>query len=385
MLEIPSIITNPALLTEEAMKFLEQYIEEVSPAGDMPARKDEICAEIRESGTWTPTFPELEYGARIAWRNNNRCIGRYFWKSLIVRDRRHVEDAPTIFEECQAHLKSATNNGNIRSTITIFAPQRPSEAGIRIWNYQLLGYAGWKLVTGERLGDPLNDEFTARAIAHGWQPPKEKTNFDLLPVFITDATGKLQCFELARDSVREVRIVHPEHPDLLPADLRWYAVPLLTEMSLQIGGLNFPAAPFNGFYMGTEIGARNFADENRYHLLPSIADHLQLDRSSNSTLWKDRALLELNVAVLHSFRRAGVTIIDHHTACQTFMQHIEAEEKQSRPVTGDWSWLIPPMSPATTRVFHRYYDESELTPSYHHQTRIWPEGAKTCPFSSGKE
>ena len=32
-----------------------------------------------------------------------------------------------------------------------------------------------------------------------------------------------------------------------------------------------------------------------------------LDTSRDRTLWRDRALLELNVAVLHSYEKAGVT------------------------------------------------------------------------------
>ena len=69
-----------------------------------------------------------------------------------------------------------------------------------------------------------------------------------------------------------------------------------------------------------------------------------LDTSSPTTLWKDRAVLELNAAVLHSFqvismikneselmknngktlycknkKKQGVTIVDHHTVTESFM------------------------------------------------------------------
>lgn len=50
--------------------------------------------------------------------------------------------------------------------------------------------------------------------------------------------------------------------------LRWYALPAVSNMLLEIGGLQFPAAPFNGWYMGTEIGTRNLCDRHRYNLLP---------------------------------------------------------------------------------------------------------------------
>lgn len=50
-------------------------------------------------------------------------------------------------------------------------------------------------------------------------------------------------------------------------DLRWYAVPAVSSMMFDCGGLQFTAAPFNGWYMSTEIGARDLCDVNRYNLL----------------------------------------------------------------------------------------------------------------------
>lgn len=38
-------------------------------------------------------------------------------------------------------------------------------------------------------------------------------------------------------------------------------------MLLEVGGLEFPACPFNGWYMGTEIGVRDFCDTQRYNIL----------------------------------------------------------------------------------------------------------------------
>lgn len=112
-------------------------------------------------------------------------------------------------------------------------------------------------------------------------------------------------------------------------------------MKMEIGGLIYEAAPFNGWYMGTEIGARNFADEDRYNQLPIIAEGLGLNIRSNASLWKDRALVELNLAVMHSFRRDGVSIVDHHTAAEQFKQFEAKERIHKREVTGDWTWLIP--------------------------------------------
>ena len=135
---------------------------------------------------------------------------------------------------------------------------------------------------------------------------------------------------------------------------------MLCDMALEAGGLRYPAAPFNGWYMSSEIGARNLSDVDRYNQLPDIARGLGLNTRSSTNLWRDRALVELNVAVLHSFRAAGVRMVDHHSASDQFMTHIDREETAgSGHVPGDWSWLVPPMSGSTTRVFHRYYAEPE--------------------------
>lgn len=50
-------------------------------------------------------------------------------------------------------------------------------------------------------------------------------------------------------------------------ELKWYALPAVANMLLEAGGLEFPGCPFNGWYMGTEIGVRDFCDVQRYNIL----------------------------------------------------------------------------------------------------------------------
>ena len=130
---------------------------------------------------------------------------------------------------------------------------------------------------------------------------------------------------------RALCLIQPKFADL---GLKWYAVPLLAEMALVIGGVIYPCAPFNGFYMETEIGARNFADTERYDMLPRIGRLFGLDTGSDRTLWRDRALVELNRAVLHSYDAAGVTIGDHHTLGAQFEAFCRAEEQAGRGTFG---------------------------------------------------
>jgi len=68
--------------------------------------------------------------------------------------------------------------------------------------------------------------------------------------------------------VLEVTLRHPEYAQFADLQLRWHAVPAISNMPLVIGGVRYSAAPFNGWYLNTEIGARNLADADRYDLLP---------------------------------------------------------------------------------------------------------------------
>lgn len=63
------------------------------------------------------------------------------------------------------------------------------------------------------------------------------------------------------------------------------------------------------------------------HFIQKIAQKLDLDTRTPTSLWKDRTLVEVNIAVLHSYQSQNVTIVDHHTASESFMKHLENETK----------------------------------------------------------
>ncbi len=335
-------------------------------SGSTLERRLTICREALAAGRPGPlTAAELTWAGRIAWRNHARCIGRLYWRSLTVRDHRHLDTPEQLYGSLLEHLELAQGEGNVRSHLTVFAPaEHPGAPAPRIWNHQLCAYAGYRHADGTLLGDPKNIALTTRACELGWRQPSTPGPFDLLPWIIAGRDGRPQLFALPPGLVREVRLRHPSLPWFEGLGLRWYAVPVVSDMRLHAAGTDYPAAPFNGWYMGTEIGARNLADADRYNLLPRVAEMLGLDCRNPRSLWKDRALLELNAAVLHSYELEGVKLVDHHTASAEFMKFCALEKSAGREVSARWDWIVPPLSPATTPVFHTPMQERASTPDF---------------------
>lgn len=352
-------------LLEEAEKFIYICYQELDKSTDaIEARMEAIRKEIKATNTYTHTFEELKHGAKMAWRNSNRCIGRLFWDILNVLDARELDHTEDVAEALLHHIDYATNKGKIRPTITVFKPQVAGVDAVRIWNHQLVRYAGY-MIEDKIIGDSTSIAFTKICEQLGWSG--NGTAFDVLPLVIQINQDAPQLFEIPTESVLEVDINHPEIPAISDLRLKWYAVPMISDMRLEIGGIQYVAAPFNGWYMGTEIGARNLADADRYNALPAFAELMGLSTSSNQTLWKDKALVELNIAVLDSYRKAGVNIVDHHTAAQQYKVFERKEKSADRALTGDWTWLIPPLSPATTHIFSKPYNNQIISPNYFYQ------------------
>ncbi|WP_442807178.1 nitric oxide synthase oxygenase [Streptomyces sp. NBC_01294] len=365
---------------DEAEEFLRQFHAE-HPRQSVPLdrRLHQVRAAIDDAGTYRHTPGELAFGARVAWRNSRRCIGRLYWNSLRVLDRRDATHPEEIHQHLCEHLRQATNLGRIRPVISVFAPDTPGRRAPRVWNDQLIRYAGLRRDDGTVLGDAAYVGFTELVRRLGWQGPSGP--FDVLPLVIDTADDKPQLFDLPRDLILEVPITHPDCRRIDDLGLRWHAVPAISNMRLRVGGIDYPLAPFNGWYMGTEIGARNLVDEDRYNLLPTVAACLGLDTSRESTLWRDRALVELNVAVLHSFHTAGARISDHHTESRNFLTHLGKEQRHGRSVPVDWSWIVPPVSGGITPVFHRYYDDADQRPNFYPDDREPDDasGQDGCP------
>lgn len=357
------------LLYREAQDFIELMVLETGGrSAGTKQRLHEIRDELAKTETYTHTTEELAFGAKVAWRNSNRCIGRLFWRSMDVFDHRGLNKPDDIFYALESYLKQATNGGRIRPSICIFAPRHPKKKGeIRILNNKLIRYAGYETTDGI-VGDPEEVEITRLCEKLGWKG--NGTAFDVLPVAIQITDREPELFELSPEAVLQVPIEHPDLTCFAELGLKWYAVPVISNMVLEIGGIEYPAAPFNGWFMGTEIGSRNLGDENRYNMLPKVARCMNLDTNSRTSLWKDRALVELNAAVLHSYKKAGVMIVDHHTASDQFMRFVEQEQQAGRDVTSEWSWIVPPMSGSATQVFHHEWPDEVKSPGYFYRDKM---------------
>lgn len=347
-------------LFQKAAHFIRECYYELEMEGRIVSRIEEIHEEIEDRGFYEHKYEELSHGAKMAWRNSNRCIGRLFWENLHVLDARKVNDEEGVYQKLLHHIDYATNGGKIRPVITVFKPYENEQNNIHIYNSQLISYAGYETDCG-LIGDVHSVSFTAFCEKLGWAG--EKKDFDVLPLVFSIDGNEPVWYSIPSDLVKEVAIEHPDWP-LHLLDLKWYAVPFISDMRLEIGGISYTAAPFNGWYTGAEIGARNFADQDRFNMLPAVAELMGLDTRRHSSLWKDRALIELNQAVLYSYKKHGVTIVDHHTAAEQFRIFEKKEAACKREVTGNRQALIPAMAPATTHMFHKTYRDEMKTPNY---------------------
>ena len=388
----PTPITAAAIPTvsrlspdEQAAQFLREFYAEHQPDHS----PDERIAEVREAfattGTWVMHPDELRHAALLAWRNAERCVGRLYWKGLHIRDCRHITEPDAIAAALFEHLRFAFNGGDLRPAISVFAPDTPSRRAPRLWNPQLLRYAGVRLRSGKQIGDPAQNALTRKIRTLGWEPAG--TDFDLLPLVIDVPGHAPRCYEIPEECRTEVRLSHPDHPWLESRGLKWYAVPAVADMALDAGGLWYRCAPFNGWYLDTEIAARNLSDTNRYNLLPELAERMGLDISNDRTLWRDRAQLMLVEAVLHSYDRAGVRMADHHAVGHEFLEFCRQEQAAGREPHGKWMWLVPPVASSTSVLYQEPFRDKAVRPAYRYQRPIWetnpsadvPTSAPTCP------
>jgi hemoglobin-like flavoprotein len=148
--EVMSLVYAPVIRYEKMLKIAREFYDKVAVElnwgkSQLERRMIEIEKELAATGTYTQTGDEIQIGARLAWRNSAKCIGRISWNTLQVRDCRHVTDPEGIFREVEEHMKIATAGTNIQSVMTVFRPLSPKETvGPRFWTHQCVRYAGYR-------------------------------------------------------------------------------------------------------------------------------------------------------------------------------------------------------------------------------------------------
>jgi len=121
----------------------------------------------------------------------------------------------------------------------------------------------------------------------------------------------------------------------------------------------------------------NLAHEDRRPAtLPAIAGRMPKKR-----LGRDRALHELAVAVLDSFRRARVAIVDHETVLGQFEKFVRRQWDQGREVYACRHKVVPPMATTGISMYHhslpeweRVWTARQLSPALLHQDEAYPTG-----------
>ena len=359
----------PGTMAEEAEDFLREFYRSERPDDDPTERLDNVMEAIGTQGSWRKTADELAFAAQLAWRNAPRCIGRLYWKGLHLRDGRDLQTADDIARALFEHMRFAFNGGAIRPAITVFDHGGPEGQAPRIWNPQLQLYAGYRLRSGQQIGDPAQNALTEAIMALGWEP--SGSQFEILPLVIQGSDEHPKVFELPHDVRHEVPLSHPGYPAFNAMKLRWHAVPYVSDLRLDAGGITYPFAPFNGWFMNTEIAARNLTDHNRYDLLEPVAEAMGLDRRNDRGLWRDKALIMLNEAVIGSFDEAGVRLADHHNATRDFVEFCRAEQRAGREVFGEWMWLVPPVSASLSPLYQQPFANISVKPAYAYQRAVW--------------
>ncbi|GAA6088760.1 nitric oxide synthase, inducible-like, partial [Tachysurus ichikawai] len=82
----PISTTSSNDLLTQAIDFINQYYKSFksSKIDEHLARVNEVAQEIDVTGTYQLNNEELVFGAKQAWRNAPRCIGRIQWSNLQV-------------------------------------------------------------------------------------------------------------------------------------------------------------------------------------------------------------------------------------------------------------------------------------------------------------
>jgi nitric oxide synthase oxygenase domain/subunit len=247
--------------------------------------RDGNTSEGLAGGTWYQYPDELEYGLRASWRNARRCIMRSEHEHLALCDLRRVQSSREMARTVAKGMQDAFNRGHILPTVFVFPPRLPGKRGPMIWNQQVMAFAGYRQDDGTILGDPANVDLTESMIDFGWKPPINRSRWDFLPLITMAENDAPYMMELPLELRRTVQISHPLYDkEFRDLDLRWALAPALSRLGFDIGGNQYTASPFIGWFMDSEVGVRDLADSFRYNALPDVVSALNLSPEPGTPL-----------------------------------------------------------------------------------------------------
>ena len=136
-----------------------------------------------------------------------------------------------MFEAIKTHLKRGIGAPSHSSVDDCFstANARGMDDGPRIWNSQLIRYAGHRGDGVEVIGDPAELNFTDTVKKYfSWVPKSGSSGmFDCLPLVLQiDPKQPPSIFELPEECLLEVPIHHPNVPEISSLGLKWYGIPV---------------------------------------------------------------------------------------------------------------------------------------------------------------
>jgi sulfite reductase alpha subunit-like flavoprotein len=188
--------------------------------------------------------------------------------------------------------------------------------------------------------------------------------------------------EVPEDVFPLVHIQHPQHQlAFQKLGLRWVPAPALSRLGFTIGGVQYTASPFVGWFMDAEIGVRNLVDPFRYNVLPQVIKQMGLFDGNLDELpdferlalmvsqdpkflcipytpirtydLQSRAQVELNYAVSWSFANAKVRMIDSLGASELFSRFDDEHlTEHGYRMPSDPYWIAPPQG-SLIPLWHR--------------------------------
>ncbi|MFE3784662.1 nitric oxide synthase oxygenase [Amycolatopsis sp. NPDC059090] len=358
---------------DEVKRRARRFLSDPALPGDRRVRVAQALRSLDEKGTYQLTGAELDHGLKMAWRNDPRCIRRgtyptlrqLSWDGVVRMDVSRTElTAERVIAAVGTYLREATNGGRLKPMIMVFPPDTPEGPRLRIWNDQLIRYAGEARPDGSILGDPKHVDLTAALRRLGWAEPIGRQT--VLPVAFQLHDGVPIWATLPKDDILEVRLTHPDFGWLREVDFVWHALPAISRMVVVVGGLVLPAI-FSGWYVASEI----LENLHRFGVLHQFAERLGMDR-------RDRFLLNRIEPIafdiiMHSFRSAGVMIEDPWAADANLHRFVEQEKSAGRVLCGDKSRLV--LAGATPDMHARtdtyLPPDPDADPGFHYLPEAW--------------